>query len=78
MVTGGGEPIIADLFVTLSRRVSSKPLLLFLEALLLGKAAPVLMLYGKYSESLHLEIGVALRWISFCEFCYKHARCRDV
>ena len=43
---------MADLYATPSRSISSKPLLQFLEALLLWKAAQTPLLIGKHSETL--------------------------
>ena len=45
--------LMADSYATPSRIVSFRSIQLFLEALLLGKAAQSPTFYGKYSESLH-------------------------
>ena len=54
--------------ITLSRSVSSRPLLQFLEALLLGKAAQAPWFIGKHFKSLHYEEGGVPAWISFSMF----------
>ena len=46
---------MVDAFTTPSKSVSSRPLLQFLEALLLRKATQTPMLTRKHSESLLLE-----------------------
>ena len=48
---GGGGGGMADSFVTLSKRISSKPSLLFLEAVLPRKAGQTPLLTGNNSES---------------------------
>ena len=47
------KSIMADLYTTQPRSVSSRPSRQFLEALLLRKAGQTLMLTGRQSESYH-------------------------
>ena len=68
---------MADSFVTPSSITSSKPLLLFLEALLLGKAAQTLLLTGKYSKPFLLAKGSLLGEFPSVSFVVDMARCRD-
>ena len=63
---------MADSFTALSRSVSFRPLLLFLESLLLEKTAQTTMVYGKTLNPITLEKGVSPGLISFCKFCYRH------
>ena len=67
-VQKGKKSATVDSFATSSRNVYSRPSLLFLEALLLGKAAQTPIFSRKSSSSLSLEKGVAPGWISFCKF----------
>ena len=66
----GKKSTMANLFTTLSRSTTSRPLLQFLEALLLRKAAQTPMLTGKHSESFH-SWEWSLSWDGFlcCKFC---------
>ena len=54
------------------RSITSRPLLLFLEALLWGKLQIDQRLLENRVKSFALEIGRAPGWISFCKFSCTH------